>query len=341
MKLETTNMMKTTQKRLSLLLATALLGCCAFSSAQDAKPEDEVVATVDGTKIMLSEVQEMARTRFGMQLQAMPEEQRAMMMQQAQQMVLGDMISRTLLMNAAAEKKITASDEEVTERLEDLKKRLPPGVALEDYVKSAGMTVEKITSQIKEDVKVGKLLDEVTDSVAKPSDEEVKSFFDENEDQFKQGESVQASHILISTKGISDEAEVAKKKEMIEGLKKEIDGGEGKSFEELAKEHSACPSGKSGGDLGPFTRGQMVPEFDAAAFTQKVGEVSDPVKTQFGYHLIKVTNKTEAKAPNFDEIKDQLAERLEAQAKGKAVDTFIAGLRDSAKIEMSSDKQEG
>lgn len=89
--------------------------------------------------------------------------------------------------------------------------------------------------------------------------------------------SVRASHILVDTKQEAD------------SLKSRIDKGE--SFEELAKEYSKCPSGQKGGDLGYFERGQMVPEFDQAAFSLPVGKVSEPVQTQFGWHLIKVVDK--------------------------------------------------
>jgi parvulin-like peptidyl-prolyl isomerase len=88
---------------------------------------------------------------------------------------------------------------------------------------------------------------------------------------------IRASHILVPTLN------------QAEFLLKEIE--KGKSFEELAKKYSSCPSGHEGGDLGFFGKGQMVPEFEKEAFSLKIGEISKPVKTQFGYHLIKVTDK--------------------------------------------------
>ncbi len=88
-----------------------------------------------------------------------------------------------------------------------------------------------------------------------------------------------ASHILVDSK------------EKCEDIKKQIDGGT--SFAEMAKEHSSCPSGKQGGALGEFTPGQMVPEFDTVVFNEEVGKVHGPVQTQFGYHLIEITSRTE------------------------------------------------
>ena len=82
------------------------------------------------------------------------------------------------------------------------------------------------------------------------------------------------------------------------------------TFEAAASAHSTCPSKDAGGDLGTFTRGQMVPEFEEAVFNMKNGEVSGPVKTQFGYHLIKVDTKNEAKAASFDEVKNKIVQQL-------------------------------
>ncbi len=87
-----------------------------------------------------------------------------------------------------------------------------------------------------------------------------------------------ARHILVSTN------------EACENLKTQIEGGS--DFAELAKEHSSCPSGKQGGDLGEFGPGQMVPEFDKVVFNEEVGKVHGPVKTQFGYHLLEITSRT-------------------------------------------------
>ena len=106
-------------------------------------------------------------------------------------------------------------------------------------------------------------------------EEEVRAFYDENTDKFTQGETVNASHILVET-----EEEAAR-------IAAELAAGD-KTFEEAATAYSSCPSKEAGGNLGEFGRGQMVPEFEEAAFSMEVGTVSAPVKTQFGYHLILV-----------------------------------------------------
>ena len=119
---------------------------------------------------------------------------------------------------------------------------------------------------------------EKTLAAVKVTDDDVKKFYEEHKAEFVSGETVEASHILVDSE--------EKALEILADIK-----AEKVSFEDAAKQHSSCPSSQRGGALGEFTHGQMVPEFDQAAFAMNVGEVSEPVKTQFGYHLIKLTGK--------------------------------------------------
>jgi peptidyl-prolyl cis-trans isomerase C len=135
------------------------------------------------------------------------------------------------------------------------------------------------------------------------SGEEIEMYFTENVSNFN-GETVTASHILIDTKGVEDEAKLKEAKEKIDKIKKELDGGA--DFVQLAKAYSDCPSAKSGGDLGPIKRGEMVKEFTDVAYATELNGISDPVKTQFGYHIIKITGKDEGKDVKFEEIKDKV-----------------------------------
>lgn len=136
---------------------------------------------------------------------------------------------------------------------------------------------------------------------------EVEKYYAENKEMFTKPISVKASHILID-----DEVTASK-------ILKEINGG--LSFEEAASKYSKCPSEETGGDLGYFTPGKMVPEFENAAFGMNIGEISKPVKTQFGYHIIKLTDKKEAEASSLDEVKSELTSQL---ASMKQNDTYIS-----------------
>lgn len=142
------------------------------------------------------------------------------------------------------------------------------------------------------DYAMEKLLGKIT-----VSDADVKKYYDEHQSEMKSGDTVTASHILV------DDEETAN------ALLAKIKAGE-ISFEDAAKENSSCPSRQNGGSLGTFGRGQMVPEFDTACFEMEIGELRGPVKTQFGYHLIRLDGKNASESIPFDEVKDEIHRRL-------------------------------
>ena len=148
----------------------------------------------------------------------------------------------------------------------------------------------------RQDILVQMVLKETIESVS-VSDDEVKDYFEQNKAQFVKGATVSAKHILTDSE------------EKCAAILETIVNGE-KTFEEAARESSTCPSGAQGGDLGEFGKGQMVKEFEDAAFNAEPGHVVGPVKTQFGYHLIKVEKKNEAKEAGFDEVKDPIRAEL-------------------------------
>jgi len=312
--------------------APAAPSAAPAAAAPAAEPTNSVVLTIDGTAIMENDVREMMISRYGRQLQQMPPEQLAMVQQQMQQMILTDLISKTLLLNAAEKEGYKATDEDVAKEIEEISKRIPEGQSFEEFAKSAGVDIKRIKEQIADDTKIRKLIDVVTKDVEKPGEEKVKKYYDEHPDEFSQKEMVAASHILLSTQEAADETAIAAVKAEADKLKEQLGKEDGKTFEELATAHSDCPSKAQGGSLGEFGRGQMVPEFEKAAFTQKIGEVGAPIKTQFGYHLIKVTDKKEAKTTPYAEVQEELASSLFEQAKGKEVQSYLTQLRSNANI---------
>lgn len=128
------------------------------------------------------------------------------------------------------------------------------------------------------------------------TEEELLDFYNENKHMFPEPETIKTSHILVDNEAKADE------------IVKEINNG--LSFEEAARKYSSCPSSSDGGDLGYFAKGKMVPEFEDIAFDMELDEVSAPIKTQFGYHIIKLTGKKEQSIKAFDEVKDQLNQQL-------------------------------
>jgi peptidyl-prolyl cis-trans isomerase C len=154
-----------------------------------------------------------------------------------------------------------------------------------------------------------------TEGKAATTDEAMKKVYDDAAKQIASEQEVHARHILVETE---DEAKA---------IKAELD--KGADFAELAKKKSKDPGASDGGDLGFFTKDQMVPEFSAVAFALEPGKISDPVKSQFGWHIIKVEEKRNRKAPDFEQVKAQ----IETYVTRKAQADYVAKLREGAKIE--------
>ena len=178
--------------------------------------------------------------------------------------------------------------------------------------------------KIKEELLVNMWMKEQMDNTV-VSDSEAKEFYDKNIKQFMQKASVHAKHILVKT------AEEAKK--IIEELKSLSGEALKKKFIELAKEKSTGPSGPQGGDLGTFTKGQMVPEFSKAVWALKPGEIAkEPVKTQFGYHVIYLEEKNDAKPTPYEKVKERIIASLKQKQFANKITTMAKELRKKAKI---------
>ena len=146
------------------------------------------------------------------------------------------------------------------------------------------------------------------------TEDEAKEFYEANKQSFAKGAAVTAKHILMATE------------EELLSVKEEIESGT-KTFEEAAKEYSTCPSGKSGGSLGTFGKGQMVKEFEEASFTGELNTIIGPVKTQFGYHLIWVDDRTDASVKSYEEVASQVEKMVKSEKQQEAYDAKVAELR--------------
>lgn len=151
--------------------------------------------------------------------------------------------------------------------------------------------LESVKENVLKQYAINKLFENIS-----VSEEEIQNFYNENKEYFKTPESARASHVLV------DDEEKAK--EILEEI------NNGLSFEDAATKYSSCPSKQNGGDLGEFTRGKMVPEFEEAAFAMEEGEISEPVKSQFGYHIIKLSSKKESRISALEEVKNQINQQL-------------------------------
>jgi len=178
--------------------------------------------------------------------------------------------------------------------------------------------------EMKKRVIVDKFFKKEVDQKTQVSDEEIKKFFDDNPEEAKTPDEVRASHILLKTR---EEADMVLKKVK-----------QGAKFEDLAKKFSMDPGSKeAGGDLGFFSQGMMVPEFDSVAFKLNVGEVSDIVQSRFGFHIIKLLEKKEGKQKSIEESKSEIEKKLLGQKRKDKFDTLVADLKAKAKISINDD----
>jgi len=182
--------------------------------------------------------------------------------------------------------------------------------------------------KIKEELLVNMWMKDQMDSTV-VSDSEAKAFYDKNADKFKQKPSVHARHILVK--------EEKEANAIIDELKSLKGDALKEKFIELAKSKSTGPSGPKGGDLGSFSKGQMVPEFSKAVWGLKVGEVTtEAVKTQFGYHIIYLEDKLDEVTTAFDKVKDKIIASLKQQQFAKKIGEIVKELKSKAKIDKST-----
>ena len=199
---------------------------------------------------------------------------------------LNQMVAAELLYQTAKKLEIPDLDKKVDAKFDEGKSRFPTKEEFEKALKENGITAQELKDLMRRDIIVSTYIEKQVTSKITITTEQARKFYDENLDKFKKPESVHASHILMGVDPKATAEEKQKAKQKADDLLKQVKGGA--DFAELAKKESTCPSGKNGGDLGEFGRGQMVKPFEDAAFGLKPGEVSGVVETQFGYHIIKV-----------------------------------------------------
>ncbi|HZH61266.1 MAG TPA: peptidylprolyl isomerase [Metabacillus sp.] len=202
---------------------------------------------------------------------------------------LDTLITKNLINQEVEKENITVTSEEIDAELQELIDSYGGEETFEQQLTASGLT----QADIKEDIEVNLQIEKILEPQIEITEEEMQTYFDENKDSFVQTKQIKASHILVEDEKTAKE------------VKEKLDNGE--DFAELAKEYSTDPgSAESGGDLGFFGEGSMVAEFEEAAFSMKVDEISDPVKTEHGYHIIKVTDIQEAAEANFEKSKEEI-----------------------------------
>ena len=245
---------------------------------------------------------------------------------------LDQLITYTVLKQEAAARKLAVADTDVDAQVAEMQKQFPNEAEFNKALAARNTTVAQLKADARVDMGINKMMEAELATTAAATDADAQDFYAKNQDKFQQPESIRASHILIMANETADDATKKAARAKIDAVLKRVKAGE--DFAALAKENSQDGSAAQGGDLGFFPHGQMVPAFDQAAFALKPGEISDVVTTQFGYHIIKLTEKKAASVVPLEQVKPKVLEFLTNQKKQERVDTFINEVKKRAKIEV-------
>jgi peptidyl-prolyl cis-trans isomerase C len=287
-----------------------------------------VVARVNGEAIERAELEgavQMLEQRAG---QPVPAERRANVFRDA----LDQLVSYRLLEQESRARRIEIPDAEVTAQLDEIQKQFQSPEAFNSALAGRKMSVADFRNDVRKEMAISKLLEAEVGKTISITDKEIQDFHAKNPERFKQPETVRASHILVRVDPTSDPAAVKHATAEIGELLKKARAGA--DFAALAKEHSDDSSAPQGGDLGFFSIDQMVPEFAKAAFQLKPGEISDVVRTQFGFHIIKAVERQPARTVPLPEVRDQVMQFLTMQARELGTDAYVQRLKAKSKIEV-------
>ncbi len=241
-------------------------------------------------------------------------------------------IGAKLLMDEAGKWNIPVTEAEVDVDVARIVEQVGGKEPFQKALQAQNTTLETFRKQLKQGKRVEKLLERHTANVAEPTEADMREHFDSHKDEYVQSERVLAQHILITPDGDTqhskDEAHAK-----ITAIRERI--ADGAQFSDEAAAHSMCPSGKEGGSLGWFGRGMMVPEFEKAAFAMQIGDVSEIIETQFGYHIIYKSDVEAAAEPEFAEVRDKIRDFLLHVRRGESVARYVEELRGRAAVEIS------
>ena len=332
----------------ALLAMFVFTGCSVKNSSDVIKINDTVITKSEYEKAYDSVVSGKMFEQMGLDLKKDPNNIFALMMKEQ---VVSSLIVKTLLNEEMDKRKISVSKEEIEAGEKEIISRFGTKEQFEQILKSNGVPYKKFKKDLEDEIRMKKFVDSV--AMVSIGESVAKKYYDDNIDKFKYPKRVRASHILISAnenqisekikeenKDITEEElktkvqdEMNAKKEKAQKLQAQLKNLP-KNFAKLAKENSEdMVSATRGGDLGFFAQEEMVPAFANVAFSIAPNTISDVVKTDFGYHIIMVTDRNEAGTLTFEQSKKDIINYLEGRDKVEILKSKIESLKNEAKIE--------
>lgn len=286
---------------------------------------DQLVATVNGSpidiKALSAAMQSLAQENFHATLEEIPQDSH----DELKSMALERLVARELIFQAALAEGVVADEAAVEAESSRILRMMGNPADFWKRLAERGMDKASFHRMVRKDVTVDQMSARKLEAVTEPVEEEIKQFFSAYPNKLRDHERVQASHILLPLD--PDDPDTA-----LEHAKALKDRAEQEGFAEIAKLHSVCASAPGGGELGFIRREDVDPTFADAAFSQIVGEIGAPVRTPYGYHLIKVSEHEIPSPPTLDEARSKIVGFLK-QAKGaKLLEEWVAELRNGAEI---------
>jgi peptidyl-prolyl cis-trans isomerase C len=309
---------------------------------------DNIAVTINGVNILESEINRLVEPqleRITKQSAQLPPSFAEQYAKQLREQFIEQMIRRNLLDEKIKEANIVITDEEVMSTIEEIASSQKEPLSLEEFKKKLaeyGQNFDEVKEEIREGLARNKFMQAHWAGKIDVTEEDARKYYDENLKNFETPEQVRASHILIkplltdpnldpNVDPNEDKAKaMAKAKEKAEELLKQLK--DGADFAELAKIHSNGPMAQQGGDIGFFSRGEMVPAFEDVAFKLEIGQISDIVETEYGYHIIKTTDNKEASIIPFDQAKDDIIRQLTQKKQSEIANEYIESLKAKANI---------
>ena len=239
---------------------------------------------------------------------------------------LDQAIGAKLLLDRALEIELPVTAADVDAEVERVKAQIGGEENYKKALEAQGISEANFRKELEKGARVNMLVNQACAHISDPTEEEVAAFYEAHKAEYVEEPKVLCQHILV--KGADDKA-----LDKIKDIRERIVSGQA-DFAEEAKQNSDCPSGQEGGSLGWFGRGMMVPEFDKVAFEMKKGEISGVVTTQFGYHIIYKADEKGGGQLTLVDVHDQIKDLMRHENRGRAMDAFVAELREKAKIEF-------
>ena len=288
----------------------------------------DVLARVNGQPVTKADFDRLIKNMEMSAGQPVPAERRDEIYRKA----LDQLITYTALSQEVKARDLSIPDAEVDANLAGMRKQFPTEEEFQKALAARGMTPDRLRADAKIDMAINKLMEGEVASLPEATDAQVREFYDKNPDKFKQDETVRASHILIPVDAKADDAARKAARAKADAIARKAKGGE--DFAQLARENSSDGSAANGGDLGPMRRGQTVANFDKALFAMQPGQISDVVDTEFGFHIIKVTEKTPPSTVPFEQVSPRIRDFLTEQQKQDKAQAFIEALKKKYKVEV-------